>query len=430
MKTIKQVKDSLRQGGYDEQFSYLYCRPVNQTAPYRERMLRLLDGYAETFGKDETAEVALYSAPGRTELGGNHTDHQRGKVLTGSVNLDALACVSYNDTRRVNIYSEGYGMISVDCTPTEPVPNRENTTEALVCGILAKVVEKGCTLSGFDAYIISDVPGGSGLSSSACFEVLIGTAVNELFCRGELSREEIARIGQYAENVYFGKPSGLLDQMGCAMGGIIAIDFAEKGNAVCRTVDFDFAAAGYALCIVDTGADHADLTDAYTAVPTEMKRVAAVFGKEVLAEVEEETFFGNIPLVRAKAGDRAVLRAIHFFNDCRRVERQVQALENNDFETFLSLVQESGASSFMYLQNVETYRDPGRQPVAAALAFAEHFLNGRGAFRVHGGGFAGTIQAYVPLEDAASFKRNMEEILGKDTCRITYIRPVGGYAFL
>ncbi len=430
MKTIKQIKKNLQEGKHDEQFAFLYCRPMNQVAWYRERMIGLLDHYAGVFRREEDSEVAIYSAPGRTELGGNHTDHQRGKVLTGSVDLDALACVSYNETSIVNIYSEGYGMITVDCTKLDLVPAEENTTEALVRGILAKVAEKGYAVSGFNAYIISDVPGGSGLSSSACFEVLIGTAVNGLFCNGKLSMEEIARIGQYAENVYFGKPSGLLDQMGCAMGGIITIDFRNKENAICKAVNFDFAAAGYALCIIDTGADHADLTDEYAAVPLEMKNVAAVFGKEILAEVEEEAFYTNIPLVREKTGDRAVLRTIHYYNDCKRVEQQVKALECNDFDTFLKLVKESGASSFMYLQNVETFRDRSRQPVAIALAFAEHFLDGKGAFRVHGGGFAGTIQAFVPLDDVAEFKAGMDAIIGNGACRITYIRPVGGYAFV
>lgn len=428
MQTIKQIKKNLQEGKLDEQLAFLYCRPVNQVTRYRDRMLGLLKRYSEIFQREEASEVAVYSAPGRTELGGNHTDHQRGKVLTGSVDLDALACVSLNETSAVNIYSEGYGMITVDCANLEWNPAPKNTTEALVRGILAKVTEKGYHVSGFDAYIVSDVPGGSGLSSSACFEVLIGTAVNGMFCKGSLSMEEIAQIGQYAENVYFGKPSGLLDQMGCAIGGIITIDFGEKENVICKPVNFDFAAAGYALCMIDTGADHADLTDEYAAVPLEMKNVAAVFGKEVLAEVEEETFYTNIPLVREKAGDRAVLRAIHYYNDCKRVEQQVGALECNDFDTFLKLVKESGGSSFMYLQNVETFRDPGKQPVAIALAFAEHFLDGKGAFRVHGGGFAGTIQVFVPLEDVDEFKANMDAILGDGACRIAYIRPVGGYA--
>lgn len=430
MQTIKQTRENLQEGKLDKQFAFLYCRPVNQVTQYRDRMLGLLDHYSKIFQRDETSAVAIYSAPGRTELGGNHTDHQRGKVLTGSVDLDALICISLNETGKANIYSEGYSMITVDCTNLELVPSEKNTTKALVRGILAKVAEKGYTVSGFDAYIVSDVPGGSGLSSSACFEVLIGTAVNGMFCNGRLSMEEIAQIGQYAENVYFGKPSGLLDQMGCAMGGIIAIDFGNKEKVICKSVNFDFAAAGYALCIIDTGADHADLTDEYAAVPLEMKNVAAVFGKEVLAEVEEETFYKNIPLIREKAGDRAVLRAIHYYSDCKRVKQQVDALECNDFDTFLKIVRESGGSSFMYLQNVEAFRDRSKQPVAIALAFAEHFLDGKGAFRVHGGGFAGTIQAFVPLDDVAAFKENMDAILGGGACRITYIRPVGGYAFV
>lgn len=300
-------------------------------------MSGLLDGYVAFFQRDVNSEVAIYSAPGRTELGGNRTDHQRGKVLTGSVDLDALACVLPNRTSKVNIYSEGYGLVTVDCANLEPLASEVNTTEAIVRGILAKIAEKGYPVSGFDAYVISNVPGGSGLSSSACFEVLIGTAVNGMFCSSKLSMEEIAQIGQYAENVYFGKPSGLLDQMGCAMGGIIAIDFGNKENVIFQNVEFDFAAAGYALCIIDTGADHADLTDEYVAVPLEMKNVAEVFEKEVLSEVEEETFYANIPLIREKAGDRAVLRATHYYKDCERVDQRVNALECNDFDTFFRL---------------------------------------------------------------------------------------------
>lgn len=426
MKSIQQLKQSLADGVYDQMLSHLYCRPISQLQPYRERIIRVTEGYQATFGKDDTARVSIFSAPGRTEIGGNHTDHQQGKVLAGSVDLDALACAAPNDTTTVRICSEGYGIISVDAAELTPIKGEENTTAALIRGILAGIHELGCPICGFDAYVISDVPGGSGLSSSACFEVLIGTIINGLFCGSKLPMASIARIGQYAENVYFGKPSGLLDQMGCALGGIVAIDFHKKDSPAVRAVEFDFASAGYALCIVDTGADHADLTDDYAAVPAEMKAVAACFGKDVLSEVDEADFYTALPAVRAKVGDRAVLRAIHYFGDCNRVEQQATALEAGDFDAFLAMVNASGKSSFTYLQNISTYRNPAEQPVALALAVAEHLLNGRGAFRVHGGGFAGTIQAFVPLALVPEFQQGMDALLGEGACRVTNIRPVGG----
>ena len=426
MLTIRTLKEKLANGSYDASLAHLYCQGVEAIGPYKERIAHVADGYAATFGKDENAEVAIFSAPGRTEIGGNHTDHQRGKVLTGSVNLDALACAAPNGTETVNVFSEGFGMTSMDISSLEIVPEEKNTTASLVRGILNAIYEDGHPVSGFDAYIISDVPGGSGLSSSACFEVLIGVIINGLFCNNEVSLPRIARIGQYAENVYFGKPSGLMDQMGCAIGGIITIDFKDAENPVFRAVDFDFAGAGYALCIIDSGADHADLTDDYAAVPAEMKAVAAALGKEVLSEVDEEDFYKAIPSIKAAVGDRAILRAIHYYNDCARVDEQVAALADNDFARFLTLVNESGKSSFTYLQNIATYRNPADQPVAVALAVAEHLLGGEGASRVHGGGFAGTLQAFVPLAKVAEFKAGMDALLGEDMCKVMYIRPIGG----
>ena len=426
MRSISDIKQALVKGAYDEILSRLYCRRTEQLQPYCDRILHVTEGYQNTFGKDETARVSIFSAPGRTEIGGNHTDHQRGKVLTGSVDLDALACAAPNGAKTVNIFSEGYGLTSIEIDNLAPVKSEENTTRAIVRGVVAKIAELGYSVSGFDAYVISDVPGGSGLSSSACFEVLLGVAVNGLFCDGALPMQEIAKIGQYAENVYFGKPSGLLDQMGCALGGIVAIDFRNREQPEYHAVDVDFATAGYALCIVDTGADHADLTDDYAAIPVEMKSVANAFGKEVLCEVDENEFYRSVPALREKLGDRAVMRAIHYYTDCRRVEQQVAALEQGDFDRFLRLVSSSGHSSYMYLQNVDTYRDPTYQPVALALAMAGYYLNGRGARRVHGGGFAGTIQAFVPLNLVPDFKAGMDALLGVGACRVTFIRPVGG----
>lgn len=426
MLCIKELKRRLAEGAWDSRLACLYCRGGGEVADLRARVARVAEGYCAVFGRDEDAEAAVYSAPGRTELGGNHTDHQRGKVLTGSVDMDALACAAPNGTNRVNIYSEGYGLLTVDAACLDKVDAEENTTAALVRGVLSRIRQLGYPVGGFDAYVSSNVPGGSGLSSSACFEVLLGVAVNDLFCQGALTLDEIARIGQYAENVYFGKPSGLLDQMGCALGGVVAIDFNDPDAPEYRAIPFDFTAAGCALCIVDTGADHANLTGDYAAIPVEMGAVAAYFGRDVLAEVPEADFYAALPGVRAACGDRAALRAIHYYNDCRRVEEQAAALEAGDLDRFLALVSASGHSSFMYLQNIATFRPEDGQPVAVALALAEHLLGGRGAYRVHGGGFAGTIQAFVPLEDVPAFRAGMDAVLGEGACRVTAIRPVGG----
>ena len=426
MRSITSIKTSLAAGSYDMILEKLYCRPVDMLGPYRERIVRVLDGFMKEFDAAPDTEVSIYSAPGRTEIGGNHTDHQRGKVLTGSVDLDAIACAAPNGSSVVRIYSEGYGLTTVEISSLEPVKEEENTTKAIIRGTLAAIAARGYEINGFDAYVTSDVPGGSGLSSSACFEVLIGVTVNGLFCSNSIPLAEIAKIGQFAENVYFGKPSGLLDQMGCALGGIVAIDFRDKDDPQYHAVDFDFASAGYALCIIDTGADHADLTGDYAAVPAEMKSVARAFGKEVLCEVDEKEFYNSIAKLREKLGDRAVMRAIHYFTDCHRVEQQVEALENHEFDKFLKLVSSSGHSSYMYLQNVATYRDSADQPVALSLAMAGYYLAGRGARRVHGGGFAGTIQAFVPLDMVDEFRSGMDSVLGEGACRVTYIRPVGG----
>ncbi|MER2182949.1 MAG: galactokinase family protein [Clostridia bacterium] len=426
MRSIREIKTILTNGDLDEKLAYLYCRKKDEIQPFRDRVFHIIEGYQKTFEKDDSAQAGVFSAPGRTEIGGNHTDHQRGKVLTGSVDLDALACAGRNGTKTVNIFSEGYGLISIDIADLAPVKMEENTTYAIIRGMVAKIASLGYSAGGFDAYVISDVPGGSGLSSSACFEVLLGTLINGLFCEERLSMEEIARIGQYAENVYFGKPSGLLDQMGCALGGIVAIDFFDRDNPKITPVRFDFASAGHALCIIDTGADHADLTDEYAAVPAEMKSVAAAFGREVLCEVNEDDFYRAVPQLRNDLGDRAVMRAIHYYTDCHRVEKMVAALEKDDFLLFLRLVSSSGHSSYMYLQNVDSFRDPRHQPVGLALAMAGHYLNNCGARRVHGGGFGGSIQTYVPLDMVERFKTGMDALLGEGACRVTYIRPIGG----
>ena len=380
-------------------------------------------GFAETFGG---APERYFSAPGRTEIGGNHTDHQRGRVLAAAVNLDTLAAVRCNGTEEIRILSQGYPMCVVRLNQLEPVAEEVNSTPALIRGVAARFHQLGCQVQGFDAYCISTVLPGSGLSSSAAFEVLLGTVCNALFFENRLSAPEIAKIGQYAENVYFGKPCGLMDQMASAVGNLVSIDFADPEAPVVTPVDFDFAACGYALCIIDSKASHADLTDEYAAIPQELGRVCAHFGKQYLRQVPEEDFFGALPELRRECGDRAVLRAIHVYEDNRRVDRQVSALKAGDFDTFLALVKESGYSSYMYLQNVIPAGYVDHQDMAVALALCEKLLGGRGAYRVHGGGFAGTVQAFVPEDLLETFRAGIDVALGEGACHVLSIRPWGG----
>ena len=367
-----------------------------------------------------------FSAPGRTEIGGNHTDHQRGRVLAGAVDLDTVAAVKRNGTNTIRVRSRGYPMSVVDLTGLTPRKSEINTTPALIRGVAAGFVRLGCRVEGFDAYCESTVLPGSGLSSSAAFEVLIGTIINHLFFGGKASQPEIAGIGQYAENVFFGKPCGLMDQTASAVGNLVTIDFFDREHPVIEPVDFDFASCGHALCIIDSGADHADLTGEYAAIPGELRTIAAFFGREVLTQIDEAEFYAHIPRLRKACGDRAVLRTIHFYQENARVPRQVAALREGDFEKFLDLVRQSGRSSYMHLQNVIPAGYTAHQDVAVALALAEHYLNGRGACRVHGGGFAGTIQAFVPFDMLDAFVAGMDGILGQGACHVLSIRPQGG----
>ena len=380
-------------------------------------------GFAAYF---DGAPQRYFSAPGRTEIGGNHTDHQRGRVLAGAVNLDTVAAVRINDTGKIRIQSKGYPMCEVDLSQLTPVESEINSTPALVRGVAARFKQLGCDVQGFDAYCESTVLPGSGLSSSAAYEVLIGTIINGLFFEGKVTQPDIAIIGQYAENVFFGKPCGLMDQMASAVGNLVTIDFFDKENPVIEPVDFDFASCGHALCIIDSGADHADLTDEYAAVPGEIKAVAAYMGKEVLTQIDEAEFYAKLPELRKACGDRAVMRCIHFYQENARVPQQVAALREGDFEKFLSLVKQSGYSSYMYLQNVIPAGYKAHQDVAVALALCEHYLAGRGAYRVHGGGFAGTVQAFGPYDILDAFVAGMDAVLGQGACHVLSIRPQGG----
>ena len=367
----------------------------------------------------------LFSAPGRTELGGNHTDHQLGRVLAGAVSVDTVAAVAPNGERTIRVQSEGYPLCVVSLDDLEVRPEDFGTTLSLIRGVAAGIAAEGHAVSGFDAAVSSRVLPGSGLSSSAAFEVLLGTIINHLDRCG-LDAIRIAQIGQYAENIYFGKPCGLMDQMASSVGGIVTIDFADPARPAVEPLDFDFAACGHALCIVNSGADHADLTDEYAAIPREMGEVCRVFGKTHLRQVDEAAFYARLPEVRAAAGDRAALRAMHIFDDNRRVDMQVEALKAGDFTRFLELVNESGRSSWLYLQNVVPTGSTRHQELALSLALAAKLLQGRGACRVHGGGFAGTIQAFVPLDLLDEFRAGMEAVLGPGSCQILSIRPEGG----
>ena len=424
MKSIPVWKQELSDGVHAARLASLYCCAPAETASEAARYAAVLDGLEKTFGSH--AEAGLYSSPGRTEIGGNHTDHQHGRVLAGSVNIDMIAAAAPNDKNQLRVQSEGYDLCVIDLNDLEARKEEENTTASLLRGECAAFTQRGAKLAGLDVYISSNVPKGSGVSSSAAFEVLIGVILNDCFMTEKVSPIAIAQIGQWAENVYFGKPCGLMDQMASSVGNIITIDFASPAKPVVEPVAVDFSKAGLALCILDSGADHADLTDEYAAIPAECRAVAAVCGGEVLRDVPFETFLAKLPECRRQCGDRAVLRAFHVYADNDRVAKQVAALHDGDFGTFLSLVNESGCSSWEYLQNVIPAGYKEHQEVGVTIAAAKHLLGDKGAVRVHGGGFAGTVQAFVPVEMLDEFKAGMEAILGEGRCHVLSIRPEGG----
>lgn len=424
MKPISIWKQELADGTHTNRLANLYCCAPDATPAHAARYAAVLDGLEAAFGAH--SEAGLYSAPGRTEIGGNHTDHQHGRVLAGSVNIDMIAAVGANDKNQLRVQSEGYDLCVIDLADLTARKEEENTSAAILRGECAAFVQRGAVLSGLDVYISSNVPKGSGVSSSAAFEVLIGVILNDLFMKEKVSPIAIAQIGQWAENVYFGKPCGLMDQMASSVGNIITIDFADPENPIVEPVSVDFSKAGLALCILDSGADHADLTDEYAAIPNDCKIVAKVCGGDVLRNVPFETFLAKLPECRRVCGDRAVLRAFHVYADNDRVAQQVAALRADDFDSFLALVNDSGRSSWEYLQNVIPAGYKEHQEVAVAIAAAKHLLSGKGAVRVHGGGFAGTAQAFVPLDQLDAFKVGMEAILGEGRCHVLSIRPEGG----
>lgn len=421
---LSQAKELIMSDSLLSSFKKVYVSEDFSRQQY-ERYAQTVSDFISVYG-EEDREICLFTAPGRSEVCGNHTDHNHGCVLAAGISLDAIAVASKNDTNTVNIKSAGYRMDTVSCDDLEVNEADKGRSRSLVRGMMARFTELGYKVGGFDATTKSSVISGSGLSSSAAFEVLVGTMLNYLYNDGKISPVEIAQIAQYAENVHFGKPCGLLDQMACSVGGFVQIDFKDPENPVINKVDFDFSKFGYSLVIVDTKGSHSDLTDEYAAIRYEMEQAASVFGKSTLRDVDRDEFMKNISLVREKVSDRAVLRAIHFFNDSDRVQKEIDALKNNDLEEFKRLVIESGNSSYKYNQNVYSSKAPTSQPVSLALLLSEEVLKGKGAWRVHGGGFAGTIQAFVPDEALGLYTDTMKNVFGDDCCHVLSIRPVGG----
>ncbi len=423
MPTSTALKEALYTGAYDERLRRVYVTDEAVRAQY-DRYAALADEFARLY--DGERDIRLFSAPGRTEVGGNHTDHNHGKVLAAGIDLDAVAAAAVNSENIVRVKSAGYSMDVVDLSDLSVQENETGHSPALVRGMCQGFLNYGYKIGGFDAATASRVLSGSGLSSSAAYEVLVGTMLNYLYNDGAVDAVTIAKIAQYAENEYFGKPCGLMDQTACSVGSFVTIDFEDPKVPIIEEVKFDFASCGHALCIVDTKGNHSDLTDEYGFIRSEMESVAQYFGKSVLREVPEAEFYGEIAEVRKKVGDRAVLRAMHFYADNARVEKEVSALRAGDFEAFKQYILESGSSSYMYNQNVFSVKKPTDQPVSLALAVSERVLKGKGAWRVHGGGFAGTIQAFVPLELLDAYKSEMERIFGEGACYVLSIRPVGG----
>lgn len=422
MYQTEELKQQLAAGQLDGRLTEVYV-DTDMISGQRERYRRAIEEFEKLFG---AGEAEIYSAPGRSEVAGNHTDHQHGEVLAASVNLDAIAVVRKTSDNRIRLLSQGYPMLTVELADLEVKKEEEGTSWALIRGMAYGLKRNGHAIGGFEAYVTSDVLGGAGLSSSAAFEVLVGTILSGLYNGMGISPVEIAQVAQFSENVYFGKPCGLMDQMASSVGGLIHIDFKDTKHPVVEQVDVDFAAYDHSLCITDTKGSHADLTDEYAAVPAEMKQVAGYFGKEVLREVDEKEFYAKIPQLRERFGDRPVLRAIHFFAENQRVEQQVAALKDGAFDTFLKLIQASGDSSFKYLQNVYTSKDIQNQAVSIGLAVSQNILGDHGVSRVHGGGFAGTIQAFVKNDYVETYRAALDAVFGEGSCHVLKVRPVGG----
>ena len=420
--TLLEMKKAIENGEYDQKFTYLYGKGEQKAAA--ERYLKLMDEFAAFYGYTE-GDFYAFSAPGRTELCGNHTDHNYGKVLAGAVNIDVIGIVCKTDSGKIRVKSRGHGINEIDINELYPKEEEKGHSTAILRGVAARIAQLGYKIGSFDAYTASNVPAGSGLSSSAAYECLLGCILGNLYNNDAIGNVELAQISQYAENVYFDKPCGLMDQLTIATGSAVKFDFKDINNPSIEKLDFDFQSTGYALCITNTGGSHADLTDDYAAVRGEMEAVAAFFGKKVLREVEKQQVIDNIPAIREKLGDRAVLRAMHFYGENEKVEAAAAALKAGDFEAFLEQISASGRSSYMYNQNVYSPKDPSQQGVALGINIAESVLGKRGAFRVHGGGFAGTTQAFVPHELVGTYKSAIEAVFGEGSCSVLSIRPCG-----
>ena len=420
----KQLAQTLSSAALQQQFAVLYGSDPDQLTAQKSRWLHLADLFASQFPNH--TEVRLFSTPGRTEVGGNHTDHQHGRVLCASVDLDIIAVAAPNHDHVVRLKSEGFPQMDViDLNQLEIIDTEKEHSASLIRGIAAAFHQRGYKIGGFDAYTSSHVPKGSGLSSSAAFEVLVATMMDQMWSGGVVSPLERAMAGQFAENRYFGKPSGLMDQCGCSVGGFIGIDFKTPGQPIVTPIQLDFGQSGYCLIITNTGGNHADLTDEYASIPRDMKLVASLLGQAVLRDVEPDIFWQKLADLRDKVNDQALLRAIHFFQDDNRVSLQTAALQAGDIDQFLSLVRASGNSSRSQLQNVYATRYFQEQPISLALSLSEHVLAGKGACRVHGGGFAGTIQAFVPMDLADAYLVAMRSLFGANAPWKMRIRSVG-----
>lgn len=416
------LKKYIADGKLDCRLSKLYFGDISKA---QERYISAIESFESIFGCDR--DICIFSVPGRSELSGNHTDHNHGLVIAGSVDLDIIAVASKTDNGCVRVKSEGYDMISAKInSDISPDPAIFGTSDSIILGMCRGLSNKEYAVGGFDAYMTSNVLKGSGLSSSAAFEDMIGNIENHFYNNGIIDNVEIAKTAQYAENVFFGKPCGLMDQVACAYGGIVTIDFKDPTAPIIDKVDLDINALGFRLCIINTGGNHADLTEDYAAIPSEMKSVAAAFGKDTLRDVNMEDVISSIRELRNKVGDRAILRAIHFFSENCRVRDQLKALSAGDLDKYFDIVKMSGRSSFEYLQNVFTTQNTSEQGLSLALALCDIFLEGkRGAYRVHGGGFAGTVQAYVHKDDVDKFKEFIDSAFGCGACLVLNIRSMG-----
>ena len=423
MYKASELADNVTNGRFDDKILSL-CLDGSRLDYERSRYADALKTFTGLFGD---SEVSVFSAPGRSEVCGNHTDHQHGEVLACSINRDALAVASPREDGTVRVKSGSDDVITVNISDLDIDSSLYGTTVSLIKGVLRGIKDRGYIIGGFDCYVTSDVLIGAGLSSSAAFETVIGSVINGLYNDMKITAVEIAQVGQFAENIFFGKPCGLMDQMACSVGGLVHIDFADTDKPSVESVSMDLDKYGMSLCITDTKGSHSDLTADYAAVPAEMKAVAGLFGKEYLIELTEEDITGHIGYIREQLGDRAVLRALHFYAENRRVREITEAIKNGDIEAFLSGIKESGDSSFKYLQNVYTDHDVQHQNMSLALCLSDRLLaGGKGVSRVHGGGFAGTIQAFIDNGAVIGYKECMDHVFGEGSCSVLKIRSCGG----